>query len=53
MNTLFSLYNVDYLVKALDHKWVGNRHPFIFPDGELTRYGFDADLGNGWYNPTL
>jgi hypothetical protein len=44
--TLF--YEFLYDVKSWDSEWAGDKHPFVFSNGDPTGYSYHGDFFNGW-----
>ncbi|KAI1633367.1 hypothetical protein F4809DRAFT_655210 [Biscogniauxia mediterranea] len=46
-------YEVTWNVDAFKDMWYGDKHPFVFSNGDPTGYGYHGDFVNGWDIPTL
>ncbi|KFY57996.1 hypothetical protein V496_06292 [Pseudogymnoascus sp. VKM F-4515 (FW-2607)] len=46
-------YEVVWDTPKFADQWNGDKHPFVFSNGDETGYGYHGDFVNGWDVPTL
>ncbi|KFY25116.1 hypothetical protein V493_04831 [Pseudogymnoascus sp. VKM F-4281 (FW-2241)] len=46
-------YEVIWDTPKFADQWNGDKHPFVFSNGDETGYGYHGDFVNGWDVPTL
>jgi hypothetical protein len=48
VKTIGIFFEVHYDTALFDDLWDGDKHPFVFANGDATGYGFHGDFVNGW-----